>query len=522
MGEAVNAGGTPAGKSMPSPAAGAFTVFISYRRADTAEAAWLLFQRLSGHFGEDNVFFDVEGIGLGTKWLEEIKRHGARSAVVLALIGPTWTQALRDRRPLTPGDPDDYVIVELELALGRWPGTVIPVLIRGASMPTEAQLPRSLRALAGLEAFEIRHGKLTDDLDDLVEMLDRISVITATADEAHPSSAAASSKTASAPASEAAGPTNGDSVDPPVPPPDDEHYDAVLKYLLGEGTVVPLLGSGVRGSLPDADQLAAHLSSEFKLTSESQDLAEVTQQIVAAGEPTKLFRAIRKVLAGASEPTGVHDFLAGLPEYVEHRGLGPRYQMIVTTSYDTVLERAFEAKGEPYDLAVFLVEGDNKGKFVHIPWKGDPQLVTDPRRYRDFPIDGDDELEHTLIVRICGAEDGGEGQYRWERNFLLTEDQYIDYLVADQVASVLPHQILNKLTGSHCLFLGYRIREWTPRVFLKRVWRAGRVEDVSWAIERAPDRLEERLWKSLNVELAMLSPDDYASQLAKRADAWQP
>ena len=293
-----------------------------------------------------------------------------------------------------------------------------------------------------------------------------------------------------------------------------------MKYLLREGTVVPLLGSGVRGCLPDAEQLAAHLSSEFELPNGSHDLAEVTQQIVAAGEPTKLFREIRKVLAGVSEPTGVHQFLAGLPEYLEQRGLGPGYQMIVTTNYDTVLERAFEAKSEPYDLAVFLVEGDNKGKFVHIPWKGEPELVTDPRRYRHFRIDGNDELEHTLIVKLYGAEDGGEGDYRWERNFLLTEDQYIDYLVADQVASVMPHQILNKLTGSHCLFLGYRIREWTPRVFLKRVWRAGRVEDVSWAIERAPDPLEERLWKSLNVELFMLSPENYTRELIRRAGAW--
>ena len=94
----MNAGGMLPGTDMPQ-AAGALRVFINYRRADTGAAAWLIFERLSGHLGADNVFFDVEGIGAGTKWLEEIKRHGARGAVVLALIGPTWTEAVRERRP---------------------------------------------------------------------------------------------------------------------------------------------------------------------------------------------------------------------------------------------------------------------------------------------------------------------------------------------------------------------------------------------------------------------------------------
>jgi TIR domain len=110
-------------------------VFINYRHDDTDAAALLLWDRLAQRYGAGNVFLDVKSLEAGTKWLEEIKSHGSRGAAVLALIGRDWLAALQDRRRLEPGDPEDYVVLELELALGRWPGTVIPVLIGGASMP---------------------------------------------------------------------------------------------------------------------------------------------------------------------------------------------------------------------------------------------------------------------------------------------------------------------------------------------------------------------------------------------------
>ena len=39
---------------------------------------------------------------------------------------------------------------------------------------------------------------------------------------------------------------------------------------------------------------------------------------------------------------------------------------------------------------------------------------------------------------------------------MVTEDQYIDYLPTHNIQDHLPIQILDKLTGSRCLFLGYR------------------------------------------------------------------
>ena len=75
-----------------------------------------------------------------------------------------------------------------------------------------------------------------------------------------------------------------------------------------------------------------------------------------------------------------------------------------------------------------------------------------------------------MIVKIHGAVDGTVGDYRWKDNYVITEDHYIDYLSKSPIESLVPVQVLDKLRESHCLFLGYPVRDWNLRVFLKRIW----------------------------------------------------
>ncbi len=529
-------------------------MFINYRHDDTDAAALLLWDRLAQRYGDANVFLDVKSLEAGTRWLEEIKSQGSRGAAVLALIGRDWLEELKKRQRLQASDPEDYVVLELELALGRWPGTVIPIVIGGASMPEAVSLPRPIRGLAAIQGVELRHASFDQDLAGLMAKLDAIesgiadppavSVAEAPAGPdgnaagapTPPSAAPPTPPPAALPTPPPAAPATVPQTAPPavaaavaavvtsepvLPGPDAAHYETVLECMVEEGTVVPVLGSRVRGSLPDAEQLAAHLASKFNL-SESHDLAEVAQHVLVAKGPSSLFREMKQVLRGQAEPTKVHDFLARFPERLDELGLPARNQMIVTTNYDDALERAFETAGTPYDLAVFIASGEEKGRFVHVPWKGEPQLIAEASKYREFPIDGNDELERSVIVKIQGAVDGREGVLHWDRSYVLTEDQYIDYMVTDQIGSVVPLQILNKLTSSHCLFLGYAMRDWSLRVFLKRIWQGHPLEDKSWAIERAPDGLEKDFWSSLHVELLACPLDDYVDQLNARMTALHP
>jgi hypothetical protein len=411
---------------------------------------------------------------------------------------------------------EDYVRSEIQRALRPNSGIrVIPVLV-GNNVPFRAEeLPRSLRALAKLEVAYVREKLFEQDIEFLISRLETIAreqptifpeSATRRGEEVHPAPVRTS--------------TGG-----VAPPPDAAHCQDVLRQMVDEGNLVPLLGSQVTAgragsaegqpSLPDADELAAALAERFGIKQTRLDLPEIAQYVyVTRGRPD-LYRALRQLLTPECEPGPVHRFLARFPRTLDELGFEKRYQLIVSTNFDAALEQAFDDELEPYDLAVYMASGPDKGKFVHFPFEGIPRPIDDPNSYTKFPIGLDYELERTVIVKIHGAVDGNVGDYRWKENYVITEDHYIDYLSKSPVERLVPVQVLDKLKESHCLFLGYTVRDWNLRVFLKRIWD-GSLGAKSWAVEPDPDVLEKNLWSQSNVDLYAADLGDYVDLLQER------
>jgi len=149
-------------------------IFISYRREDSEYFTDHLDRLLSDHYGRDNVFRDVDSIPLGEDFKESLARAVQSCAVLLAIIGKGWLQATdRDgRRRLE--NPRDFVRIEIEAALAR-DIPVIPVVLQGASVPTEEQLPPSLRSLTYRNGLEIGSGpRFKPDVGRLIGSMNRI------------------------------------------------------------------------------------------------------------------------------------------------------------------------------------------------------------------------------------------------------------------------------------------------------------------------------------------------------------
>ena len=126
-------------------------VFISYRRDEPGNYAGHIYRAIRDHFGRDAVFMDVVGLEPGTPWAEEIRNAVGGSRALVLVIGPGWSAALEK----AGRDGQDFVELEVQIALERPDVSVIPVLVGGAAMPTESELPRSLQQLAGREALEL-------------------------------------------------------------------------------------------------------------------------------------------------------------------------------------------------------------------------------------------------------------------------------------------------------------------------------------------------------------------------------
>jgi hypothetical protein len=144
-------------------------IFISYRRDDAAGYARAIYDELARNFGADRVFIDVDDIGAGQAFDTAIERAVSESTVLLVMIGKRW-QGEREGRPPRISDADDFVRIEVAAALAKGM-RVIPLLLDGAVMPTEAQLPDVLRSLARRNALEIDNTRFAADIARLVGAL---------------------------------------------------------------------------------------------------------------------------------------------------------------------------------------------------------------------------------------------------------------------------------------------------------------------------------------------------------------
>lgn len=142
------------------------TLFISYRRADSADVAGRIYDRLVGHYGAAQVFKDVDCIPLGVDLRAYLMEEIGRCRAVLVLIGRDWLGTHR------LDDEHDFVRLEIEAALTH-EVYVIPVLVQGASMPAGSELPPSLSRLTYLNGIAVRPDPdFHHDMDRLIHRLE--------------------------------------------------------------------------------------------------------------------------------------------------------------------------------------------------------------------------------------------------------------------------------------------------------------------------------------------------------------
>ena len=145
-------------------------IFVSYRRQE-GDLAGRLADYLMNRFGEGRVFLDVDAIEPGADFFEIIARELESCKVMLVIIGPQWLTETDDQgRPRLEND-GDLVRLEIDTALAR-DVRVIPILMRGAVMPREQDLPTSLHGLSRRNAFVVHQESFRSDADRLATSIE--------------------------------------------------------------------------------------------------------------------------------------------------------------------------------------------------------------------------------------------------------------------------------------------------------------------------------------------------------------
>ncbi len=102
--------------------------FISYRRNDSASNAGRIYDHLINHFGQGQVFMDVDTIRPGLDFVEVVQEAVGSCDALIAVIGREWLGASEESGRRRLENPEDLVRLEIATALER-DIRVIPVLV---------------------------------------------------------------------------------------------------------------------------------------------------------------------------------------------------------------------------------------------------------------------------------------------------------------------------------------------------------------------------------------------------------
>ena len=400
---------------------------------------------------------------------------------------------------------DSEVISSVARQAMRYSKRVIPVYLPGAS-PEDA--PVFLRGIAGVSFKNINDIHQGGALQRLIAGIKGVSVDEVERPAARRAGASRAFRRAAADA------------------PEQVHFERVAQAIV-DGRVIPFLGAGVNSSgrhqgetwqpkldLPDFEELSVHLAKTFKYPDHDdvdnpvRDLARVAQYVSVTHGLGPLYEELHELFDRDGEPTPLHKFFASLPSILRQAGRASAYQLIVTTNYDDLLERAFKEAQEPFDLLSYVAEGEHRGKFLHIRPDHTSIVIEKPNEYQGLSLEN-----RSVILKANGFVDRTPFE---QDSFVITEDNFIDYLTRVSIRNIVPTVLTAKLRRSNYLMLGHSPGYWNLRVFLHLIWGEQKLTYNSWAVQVDPDEMDSRIWETRGVSLFNMRLDDYVGKLSER------
>ena len=217
------------------------------------------------------------------------------------------------------------------------------------------------------------------------------------------------------------------------PAPVDEEGEIVRALLAGR--IVPVIG------LDGAGDLAAHLASAIQVPDDRPvDLARVSQYVATMQGSGPLYDELHMRFEAAVEPGPLHRFLARLPALLRERGAP--HQLIVTTNYDLALETRIRGGGGGARHRRLRRERPESRPLLASP----ARRAATPDRRSEHVRDGAEPRPADDLFKLHGAVDPLP-EREWE-SFVITEDDYIDYLGRSELTAVVPVALAASFAGA--------------------------------------------------------------------------
>jgi len=146
-------------------------IFISYRRDDSRYQAQRIYDAFLRRLPRETIFMDVDAIPLGANFVKVLEGWVEQCDVLLVLMGAGWVNSTDPKtRKRRLDDQKDFVRVEIRGALTR-DIPVVPVLLDGAELPDEAELPDDIKGLLYRNAEFVEYRTFDADVQRLIRKL---------------------------------------------------------------------------------------------------------------------------------------------------------------------------------------------------------------------------------------------------------------------------------------------------------------------------------------------------------------
>jgi hypothetical protein len=206
---------------------------------------------------------------------------------------------------------------------------------------------------------------------------------------------------------------------------------------------------------------------------------------------------------------------APLPSLYRLLAAVPVPLLIVTTNYDSQIERAFLAADKPYDLVVY--PADRKDLANAVLWW--PHGAAEPKTPTPNELDIDLTAK-TVIFKIHGAVLPATDE--WD-SFVITEEDHVELLSRVAGKAAIPSLFAAHVHDRSLLFVGFGLHDWNLRLVMRSLARyfarrlsSGEDDIHSWAIDEDVSELELKLWQKRGVYPYQIRIDEFVDKLRER------
>lgn len=328
-----------------------------------------------------------------------------------------------------------------------------------------------------------------------------------------------------------------------------KHYQTVLGALM-KGKLVPFLGLDVnlygRLPIPNWEATGTTLPSYSELVDYlvrksnhplpyRPALADVSQYaylFYSQDEnlgPGTFYDELSSIFSGDLLPTPLHKFWAQLAAQNDKltSSLSSKVDdvnrrfLIVSSTYDNLLEKAFRETLDRFHVVSYVAHGDNQGRFRHTIYAkttpGGETLPQTPSIVEPANNYGPLYDSAPVILKIPGTVGDAAGL-----RFAITEDQFLELFARRELASILPSQLLTKIRNSNHLFLGCNVREWSLRALLYRIWEDSKPPLASWTVQYEMTPVQTEYWQACNVKIIQRTLTSYVDDLKRSCQTVLP